>query len=253
MPSIRNDIRKFNRFELKYYLTFQAAKRFELAIAEYLDVDEYGDTEGKYAITSLYYDSPNNDFYWQKMEGIKFRRKLRIRHYESQQPLADDSKVFLEIKQRLDRVTQKRRMALPYADAVNLASAKIDDIRFTKLDKHLAQEILTMSLQYNLEPRSIVSYFRKAYVGSDYDLGLRVTFDTNLRYRISGLDLKSKIVGKSLFPADMVVMEIKANDRVPYWLSALVAEHNISLIRISKYCHSLEVAELEPHTKILTA
>lgn len=246
MSNLSNTIRKFNRFELKYYLPLDKAQKFRDDISNYLEADSYGDDSGNYAVTSLYYDSPQHDFYWEKMEGIKFRRKLRIRYYESQEQLDDDSEVFIEIKQRLDKVTQKRRLVLALKDALNLAGFQDQIADLSIEDKAVAEEIRTMGWQYSLKPATIVSYFRQAFVGTDYDLGLRVTFDTNLRYRANDLDLKSKSLGKYLFPADMVVMEVKANERVPYWLTELVAEHNIRLIRVSKYCQSLEVANRVP-------
>jgi hypothetical protein len=38
-----------------------------------------------------------------------------------------------------------------------------------------------------------------------------------------------------------VILEIKANDRVPYWLTELIAQNNYRIIRISKYCTGLDV------------
>ena len=46
-----------------------------------------------------------------------------------------------------------------------------------------------------------------------------------------------------MFPPDQVVMEIKVNERIPYWLTELVAVHNLTLVRVSKYCRSIELAQ----------
>ncbi|MBC8507272.1 MAG: polyphosphate polymerase domain-containing protein [Chloroflexi bacterium] len=251
MTNISSAIRKFNRFELKYYLPLARAERFREAIAFYLQADQYGDERGNYAVTSLYYDSPDHHFYWEKVEGIKFRRKLRIRQYESAEPLTPDSRVFVEIKQRLDRVTQKRRVVLPYRDALKLCNERTLPDEYAPQDRLVLEEIQAMAWQYNLRPVSIVSYFRQAFIGTDYDVGLRVTFDTNLRYRAHDLQLDSKKIGRFMFPPRMVVMEIKANERVPYWLTELVGEHNIRLIRVSKYCQSLEAADRVPKMKYI--
>jgi hypothetical protein len=75
-----------------------------------------------------------------------------------------------------------------------------------------------------------------------------VTFDSNLRYRPRDLELHSKHVGRLLLPPDRVVMEIKVNDRIPYWLTELVGKHNFRLVRVSKYCQSLEAADLVPRS-----
>jgi len=100
-------IRKFNRFELKYILSWKDAERLKDNLRQYLHPDAYGDSDGIYALASLYYDSPDHRFYWEKIEGIRFRRKLRIRHYEQQAALTPESRVFVEIKQRLNRESPK--------------------------------------------------------------------------------------------------------------------------------------------------
>jgi SPX domain protein involved in polyphosphate accumulation len=122
MSNISHTIRRFNRFELKYLITLREAERFKTALRAYLIDDEHGSGNGSYALTSLYYDSPDFRCYWEKVDGIKFRRKLRIRRYETEAPLTADTPVFIEIKQRLDRVTQKRRVILPYRDALLLCN-----------------------------------------------------------------------------------------------------------------------------------
>ena len=248
MSKASNIIRRFNRFELKYLLSADQARTFEEEIKEYLHPDEYGD-DGRYAISSLYYDTPKYLFYWEKVEGIKFRRKLRIRQYESQEILKEESPVFVEIKQRLNRVTQKRRVVLSYKDALTLCDYAKLPKSFDKKDLPVIEEIQDMVTRYNLQPSAITSYFRKAYSGNDLDMGLRVTFDSNLRYRTNDIRLESKKIGEFMLPPDAIVMEIKANERVPYWLTELVGEHNLRLIRVSKYCQGLEVAERVPKSK----
>jgi SPX domain protein involved in polyphosphate accumulation len=245
---IGSTIRKFNRFELKYLLPIEATRPFRQELSAYLQPDDHGNGDGHYAVSSLYYDSPGYRFYWEKMEGIKFRRKLRIRHYETQAKLAPDTEVFVEIKQRLDRVTQKRRALLPYKDALKLCNERTIPAHRPQ-DRLVIEEIHAMVWQYNLRPTSLVSYLRQAYVGTDYDVGLRVTFDTNLRYRSHDLQLHSKQIGRFMAPPRAVVMEVKVNERIPYWLTELVGKHNFRLVRVSKYCQSLEAANRVPQSR----
>jgi len=91
MSNLSHTIRKFNRFELKYLLTLQQAEEFKVALKAYLKPDEHGD--GRYALTSLYYDSPDLRCYWEKVDGVKFRRKLRIRRYETDEALLPETPV----------------------------------------------------------------------------------------------------------------------------------------------------------------
>jgi SPX domain protein involved in polyphosphate accumulation len=247
---LQDTLRSFNRFELKYLLTHELAEKIQSDIQAYLELDSYG-VDGAYAISSLYYDSPDYHFYWEKMEGIKFRRKLRIRTYETEELLTDESMVFVEVKQRLNRVTQKRRAVLSYADALMLCNERKLPKKIDPRDRLVVEEVEAMLHQYDLKPSSITSYFRKAYVGKEYDQGLRVTFDTNLKYRVDDLDLASKQIGKTMLDPNRVVMEIKVNDNMPYWLSELIGKHNVPLIRVSKYSQSLQVAGRVPQSNFL--
>ena len=49
-------------------------------------------------------------------------------------------------------------------------------------------------------------------------------------------------------PARLSVVEFKANERVPYWLTDLAAELNMSVVRVSKYCQSVEAFGRAPRS-----
>ncbi|MCE5258183.1 MAG: polyphosphate polymerase domain-containing protein [Chloroflexi bacterium] len=237
--SLSHEIRSFNRFELKYILTLSQAEVLRTALSAYLRPDEHGSAAGSYQLASLYFDSPDHRCYWEKVDGLKYRRKLRIRLYGSATVLDDDAPVMVEIKQRLDHVTQKRRAALPYREALRLClERQLPD--HAPADTALVEEALVFIALYDLVPASIVRYQRLALIGTDYDIGLRITFDTNLTYQLAPLDLHDDPSGASLLPANLAVMEIKVNERIPYWLTELVAQHNLRLERLSKYCCSIE-------------
>ncbi|MBM4459319.1 MAG: polyphosphate polymerase domain-containing protein [Chloroflexi bacterium] len=256
MCDVSSIIRSFNRFELKYLLSLEAARAFRKEITTYLQPDSHANGDGFYTVSSLYYDSADYRCYWEKLEGLKFRRKLRIRHYETQAVLTPDSPVFVEVKQRLNRVTQKRRVVMAYREALALCDeralpneAAAGSLAEQPLNRAVVEEIHAMLWQQDLRPASVISYFRQAFVGTDHDLGLRVTFDTHLRYRVHDLTLHAKGIDRFMLPPDRVIMEVKVNERVPYWLTELVAAHNFRLIRVSKYCQSLEAAQRVPRSR----
>lgn len=242
MFNLSHAIRKFDRFELKYLVPIPTAAKFKQSLRAYLVPDDHGDSSGRYRIASLYYDGPDLRFYREKIDGIRVRRKLRIRYYESCQPLNADSPVFVEIKQRVDRVTQKRRALLPYRDALQLCNERYVPEHDSQ-DTAAINEIVSMVWQYDLRPASIVRYTRQALVSPEYDIGLRVTFDTDLSYQVNRLELDNEPNGLPLFPAGWIVVEIKVNERIPNWLAELIALHNLNLVRISKYCRSIELAQ----------
>lgn len=247
MNDLSHIIRSFNRFELKYLITLKQAEQFKSALRAYLVPDEHGQNDGRYTLSSLYYDSPGLRCYCEKVDGIRFRRKLRLRHYETGDALTDDTLVFLEIKQRVDRVTQKRRVILPHGEALRWAN----DRRIPNQvegDQAVIEEICAFFWQYNLRPVSIVRYDRQAFIGTHYDIGLRVTLDTALSFQAHPLHL-SEQSGLPMIPAHQVVMEIKVNERIPYWLVDMIAAHKLQMTRFSKYCRSIEAARNMPSAR----
>jgi len=245
MNVLNDTIRKFNRFELKYLVTLQQAEGLKSTLGSYLVPDEYGCGNGQYALSSLYYDSPDLRCYWEKEYGLRFRRKLRIRSYGKDKPLTEETPVFLEIKQRIDRVTQKKRALITYGDALRLCNDRVlPDC--APQDQAVIEEAYVFIWQYNLQPMSIVRYDRQAFIGTKYDMGLRLTFDTALSFQIHPLYLHEEPSYLPMLSANLVVMEIKVNERMPSWLAEMIAWHNLKLVRISKYCRSIESAQNMP-------
>jgi len=238
-------IRSRERFELKYLLSREQAADLSVKVAQYMDEDPHGDGRS-YAITSLYYDTPDLRCYWEKIDGIRYRRKLRIRHYEGPRELLAETPVFVEIKQRVNRTVQKRRARLPYAAALALCAG--EDIECDDAQGPFVREVQAFVDTQRLQPAAITSYFRRALVGTVHDPGLRSTFDTDVRYRTVDLDLASRNPGGHMIHPERVVLEVKANERIPRWLAGLVGEFNAQIIRLSKYCQSIEVAGRVPRS-----
>jgi len=241
METLNQRIRQFNRFEFKYLVSLKQAQAVKAVVRKYMSPDIYGNQDGRYAIANMYYDSPDYRCYWEKEAGIKFRRKLRIRHYETGNMLTEEAPIFLEIKQRIDRVTQKRRAVLSYKDALCLCNDRKFPERDTQ-DQALLDEIYVMVWRYHLTPSMIVRYNRQAFIGSIYDVGMRVTFDTDLSFQAHPLRLHEEKSQLPFQPADQVILEVKVNERMPHWLTELVASQNMKMYRISKYCSSVDAA-----------
>ena len=145
----------------------------------------------------------------------------------------------------MDRVTQKRRVVLSYGDALRLCNDR-QLPENTGEDHATLEEMYVFMWQYNLRPVSIVRYNRQAFIGTQYDMGLRVTFDTNLTFQTHKLHIHEEPSALPMLSANQVVMEIKVNERIPTWLTALIADHNLQMVRVSKYCRSIDTAQKTP-------
>ena len=239
-------IRTFNRYELKYLLDRTALARVRPELSFRLEADPYGDA-GSYLVWSRYYDTYDLRCYWEKIDGIKFRRKLRIRHYGAPHELTADAPAWVEIKQRLNRVTQKRRARLSYRQAIALCAGR--DIQgVDPRDEAVVEEVQRLVADFDLRPSTVLGYVREAMVGRESDAGLRVTFDARIRARDRDLDLAFEGENRYIVHPDLRVMEVKVNERVPYWLTELIARNNLQLVRMSKYCQSVEAFDGKPRS-----
>ncbi|KAA9157294.1 polyphosphate polymerase domain-containing protein [Amycolatopsis acidicola] len=233
-----NSLRSFNRYEVKYLVPVKQVEEMTPTIEARMDRDPYSDVTG-YGVWSVYYDTRQLRFYWEKIEGLKFRRKLRLRHYGNRFDVDEDTPVYVEIKQRVNRVTQKRRIQLPYREALRLCSGK-EPANIEPGARGFVEEVLDLVERLDLRPSAITGYQRQAYLGRGSELGLRVTFDQRVRGRDRDFHLGTEAENRLIVPAGMSIMEVKANERVPYWITDLAAEHNLQIVRISKYCQSVE-------------
>jgi len=87
---------------------------------------------------------------------------------------------------------------------------------------------------YQAVPKVFIAYDREAYAGSE-NPALRITFDTNLRWRDTALDLRAGDYGALLMPEDTILMEIKIPGAAPLWLARLLSENRMFPTSFSKY------------------
>ena len=87
----------------------------------------------------------------------------------------------------------------------------------------------------------LVIYDRFSY--GDPNTDLRITFDTNVRYRTRDLSLSKALYGTLILSYDYAIMEIKTAYGIPMWLCHLLSEMKIYKTSYSKYgtAYSLEL------------
>lgn len=228
----------FSRREQKYLITHQQYVQLVKKITPYMRHDKYG-IEGKYTVTSLYFENPEQDIYFETKNKLKYRQKLRLRVYDTTDI---NGTAFFEVKQKHNRVVNKRRLVMPLAEAYrylkndgdkSLATYKTSNVQVLREIDHFRKF-------YNLHPEMIVSYDRHAFHGVS-DAELRITFDLNLKCRNEDLALEHGPYGKQFIDKDLVVLEVKVNNSVPLWLTRYLQELNCEQRSASKFCTSTEL------------
>ncbi len=213
----------FERYEKKYFLTPDQYRLFKERLAHYVKADEYP----TYTLCNIYYDTDDYRLIRASLEKPAYKEKLRMRSYGV--PDAD-SNVFVELKKKCDGVVYKRRItATPFN-----AQCLLNGFRTDALNNQITNEIAYFQQFYRTKPKVFIAYDREAYQGID-NSELRITFDTNLRFRLDNLSLQAGDYGKPIIDGDGILMEIKIPGICPLWLSRLLSEYKIYPTSFSKY------------------
>ena len=199
----------FRRVEKKYLLDSQQYRKMLEGIEGHVVEDKYPFSH----ISSLYYDNESFELIRRSIEKPEYKEKLRIRCY--QRPGRDD-RVFVELKKKFQGIVYKRRSRVNPDDVLK------DIYSCAYEDEQIGKEIEYMLSCYGkLKPKIYIGCDRYSYVGKD-DENLRITFDTDIRYRLDNLDLNASGADRQL--TDRIVMELKAKQALPLWLSRLLDE-----------------------------
>src|SRR5699024_8929295 len=138
----------FRRKEQKYLITKDQYDELVNRISPKMRSDKNG-IDGKYTVTSLYFESPYKTIYF-------------------------------ETKQKHKKVVNKRRMLLPLKEAKRYLSQNLHHplLNYETSNEQVMREIHYFRQLYALYPEMIVSYDRHALHGIE-DTELRMTFDFN--------------------------------------------------------------------------
>ncbi|RNF38360.1 polyphosphate polymerase domain-containing protein [Planococcus salinus] len=230
----------FRRREQKYLITKPQYKELIRQLQMYMRPDKYGQN-GKYTVSSLYFDNAEQQIYFETKNKLKYRQKLRLRTYGVTSIGGD---AFFEVKQKHDNVVNKRRLIMPLREAYRyLQEGDTADLNsYQSSNLQVLREIDYFMKYYQLEPKMIISYDRQAFHGME-DADLRVTFDLELRCRKEDLLLEQGAHGIYFIDSNLVVLEVKVNDSVPLWLTRILQSLECEQRSASKFCSSMELLE----------
>ena len=213
----------FKRIEKKYLLTEAQYERLFQRIGRHLKPDKFG----RSTVMSLYLDTPDHRIIRNSIEAVDYKEKLRLRSYGT---AAADSTVFLELKKKFGGVVYKRRAAMTLVEAERYLRLGI-----RPFDSQIMREIdWAMKLYGRPKPAMMIACEREAWFDEEHP-DLRLTFDQNIRYRESGLQLSRSSAGIALLPKETVLLEIKTAGAMPLWLADALDAEGILPGSFSKY------------------
>lgn len=242
---------RFERLELKYLIDEATAARLRRDVEPFCAPDPHnpstpGGPRG-YEISSLYLDSPSLAFFHAKERGDADRVKLRVRTY------GNSPQAVLERKRRVADVIDKTRAAVDRKDAERASLGLID----LGPDHHEATRFLSgfalLVARAGAEPTLLLRYEREAY-SSDVDHYARVTFDRRIEARRSRTWDHDPPTGRWTRFDDhwrreeehrRVVLELKCQSCIPWWLTELVRKHALKQQSFSKYAIGIHLTARE--------
>lgn len=239
-----------SRFELKYLIPQRVALQVRDFVRSYLEPDEYASKDGdfSYPVHSVYVDSPDWLIHARTLNGDKNRYKLRIRFYND----SDKTPVFWEIKRRMKDVIIKQRCGIRRQCAARVMAGQLpkrEEMSFPDDPEQLGaiQEFFRLQYSLNAGPAVHVAYEREAYV-LPHNNEFRVTLDRHVRARRQlDCELSTRwewpiiCTGTGAHPEDVVILELKFNERFPEWYRELVSRFNLPQCGAAKYAESTTI------------
>ncbi len=222
------------RHELKFKISNSAAEVLKQKLSLILDKDKYAYySDGSYLIRSLYFDDRDSSSYYEKMDGVLYRKKYRIRMYNE-----DDSFIRLEKKMKHNNWTAKEQMLISKDIYSKILNGKVDDI---DNPSGLLLEFINDYKTKGLIPSIIVEYQRVAFTYPVSDV--RITFDSNIQSGLYNYDLFDTNYPRfDVSEKGKQVLEVKFNEVLPLHIANIL--NDIPSVReaVSKFaiCRSIK-------------
>lgn len=182
----------------------------------------------KYSVRSLYFDSLNDDAFFDKINGVNNREKFRIRFYNRRVGL-----IKLEKKSKISTETIK--------DSVNISEYQVrriidnDTSWMISEDSALLREFYVKYKTTPLVPKNIIEYTREAFVFDN--LNIRITFDSDIRSTTLSADLFNLDV-PMIKLTNKIILEIKYDTFIPEYIKAILNQIDKKTVSHSKYANS---------------
>jgi hypothetical protein len=217
------------RHELKFSVTAAQYLLLRNRLKAVMKPDPHTDSSGRYRIRSIYFDNLDDKALREKIDGVKYREKFRIRWYND-----DFSYIVLEKKIKNKDLCLKLEAPLTLPQCRSILDGDIDWMM--ESDSELIRELYCKMKGQGLRPRVLTSYLREPYV---YKAGnVRITFDWDVRTSLySGKLLDSPADISAAEPGDMI-LEVKYDEYLPDIIKALLQTGFLRQTAFSKYAAS---------------
>ncbi|MCM1370331.1 MAG: polyphosphate polymerase domain-containing protein [Clostridium sp.] len=238
------------RHELKFIINKNMAQILKQRLSLIMDIDQNSVNEDNtYLIRSLYFDDSDSSAYYEKLDGILYRKKYRIRVYNN-----DTSFIRLERKLKHNNMTSKDQIKIDIDTCNKILQNNVNNI---KINEDLNKKVKSCKMELNskndllqdfiyeikhkgLKPSIIVDYKRLAYTYPVSDV--RITFDENLKSGLYNYNLfDSNMITYDVLEPNEVVLEVKFNEILPESIAIILQTVPMYRLAVSKFANCREL------------
>ena len=226
----------FKRYEFKYFVSKKLSDIIFNESLNFMKIDKYAaksKNEG-YFVRSLYFDNEEYDNFNEKVDGVKIRKKFRLRTYANK--FNKETLIFLEMKGRNKDRIFKERIRIHNEDLVYFHTLKnLEELSFKYKKNSLINNFIYDVYRKRIKPKILIDYNRKPLINNN-GLYFRLTFDSNLvssksRYLFEKDNFNFPIKYK---PGNSI-LEVKFERSIPAWFHRIIQARNLSRKSISKF------------------
>lgn len=215
------------RHELKFIISEADAELLAIRLRAALNPDPHA-TDGEYFIRSLYFDDPFDSAVSEKVDGIQYRDKWRIRIYN-----LSDRYIKLERKHKNGSYIKKDDLTLTKRECNALCAGACGFLLHR--NEPFAKEAYGEMITRHLRPKVIVDYDREPFLHPVENV--RITLDRNIRTAMYSTDLFNPNV--ITYPATeymgQCVLEVKFNAYLEPYVMELLQLNAAQRSAASKY------------------
>jgi len=223
------------RHELKFVITKEEGRQLVESLRAHCRPDLHAGSNGLYEVSSLYYDTPQLRFYRDRNESVGYRRKVRLRHYSTEQ---GGGAYFLETKEKHKSAVAKKRIQLQAPPSQDIPSMNL--LLNSTPDSVARREVMYLHSIFDLQPAVVVRYVRETLVAKDHP-ELRITLDDRLTAGTRSLTNYIHLEEPFFLPASACVLEVKSDRSIPLWLQSAMRRIGMQRVRYSKYCEAIDI------------
>ena len=244
------NIQSFSRYEFKFLLDKKKSDLIESESKHFMKFDENVSKkfDNRYFVRSLYFDNINSTNFYEKVDGMKIRKKYRLRTYSKTNNAS--TKIFLVMKGRTNQRTYKNRTQINSNDLEIFFNKKKypDLLKIYGRNNLVINNFLYDTYRKDIFPRVLIDYKRRPYINYN-GLNFRLTFDSEIMSSKTDqlFDEKNLLCWEEC-RAGYTVLEVKFERSITPWFHRIIQNYNLERLSVSKFVMGIEQSKIAKET-----